>query len=117
MVCNATTYFVLRAFFYVGKEETKVGLGDQVILSLMEPYRNKRLNVTATTFFISLSLARKLLLFVIGFTSFQTIKCRMCQSNKAKVKYANCLLSVCGKHSASVCHTCLHAVDFDEGIN
>ena len=33
-------------------------------------------------------------------------KGRMCQSNKTKVKCANCLLFVCGKCSAPVCHTC-----------
>ena len=33
-------------------------------------------------------------------------KCRLCQSNKTKVKCANCLLFVCGKCSAQVCHNC-----------
>ena len=44
-------------------------------------------------------------------------KCRMCQSNKTKVECANCLLFVCGKCSAPVCHTCLNAKDFKEGVN
>ena len=44
-------------------------------------------------------------------------KCRMGQSNKTKVKCANCLLFVCGKCSGPVCHTCLNAEDFEEGVN
>ena len=44
-------------------------------------------------------------------------KCRMCESNKTKVKCANCLLFVCGKCSASVSHTCLNAKDFEKGVN
>ena len=44
-------------------------------------------------------------------------KCRMCQSNKTKFKYANCLLFVGGKYSAPVYHTCLNAEDFEEGVN
>ena len=44
-------------------------------------------------------------------------KCRMCQSNKTKVMCANCLLFVCGKCYAPVCHTCLNAEDFEKGVN
>ena len=61
MLCDALTYFVQRAFPYVGKEVKEVGLGKHVTLSLMEPYKNTGHNVTTDNFFISLSLARKLL--------------------------------------------------------
>ena len=63
MLCDATTYHVLRAFPYVGKEEDRVltGLGEFVTLSLLEPYRNAGLNVTCDNFLKSLSLAKKLL--------------------------------------------------------
>ena len=60
MLCDATTYYVLRAFPYVGKEEdlASTGLGEFVTLTLMEPYRNAGLNVTCDNFFTSLSLAK-----------------------------------------------------------
>ena len=63
MLCDATTYYVLRAFPYVGKEEDRAstGLGEFVTLSLLEPYQNVGLNVTCDNFFTSLSLAKKLL--------------------------------------------------------
>ena len=63
MLCDATTYYVLRAFPYVGKEEDRAstGLGEFVTLSLLEPYQNAGLNVTCDNFFTSLSLAKKLL--------------------------------------------------------
>ena len=63
MLCNATTYYVLRAFPNVGKEEDRVsiGLGDFVTLSLLEPYRNAGLSITCDIFFTSLSLAKKVL--------------------------------------------------------
>ena len=50
MVCDTTTSFVLRAFPYVGREEREVGLGEQVTLSLMEPYKNMGLNVITGNF-------------------------------------------------------------------
>ena len=55
MLCDATTYYVLRAFPYVGKEEDRAstGLGEFVILTLLEPYRNAGLNVTCDNFFTS----------------------------------------------------------------
>ena len=59
--CNASTYFVLRAFPYVGKKEREVGLHEHVTLSLMESHQNTGLNVNTENFFTSLSLARKLL--------------------------------------------------------
>ena len=61
MVCDTTTFFVLRAFPYVGREEREVGFGDHVTFSLMQPYENTGLNVTTDNFFTSLSLARRLL--------------------------------------------------------
>ena len=63
MLCDVTTYYVLRAFPYVSKEEDRVstGLGEFVTLSLFEPYRNASLNVTCDNFFTSFSLAKKLL--------------------------------------------------------
>ena len=60
IVCDTTTYFVLRAFFYVGREEREVGLGEHVTLSLMEPYKKMGLNVTTDNFITSLSQARRL---------------------------------------------------------
>ena len=62
MVYDTTISFVLRAFPYVGREERKVGLGEHVTLSVMEPYKNTRLVITTDNFFTSLSLARRLLL-------------------------------------------------------
>ena len=59
MVCDATTSFVLWAFPYVGREEIEVGLGEHVILSLMEPYKNTGLNVTTDNFLKTLSLVRR----------------------------------------------------------
>ena len=63
MLCDATTYYVLRAFPYVGKEEDRssTGLGEFVTLSLLEPYRNAGLNVNCDNIFTSLSLTKKLL--------------------------------------------------------
>ena len=63
MLCDATTYYVLRALPYVGKEEDRAstGLGEFVTLSLLEPYQNAGLNVTCENFITSLSLAKKLL--------------------------------------------------------
>ena len=61
MLCDATTYYVLQAFPYVGKEDREGGLGEHVVLSLMEAYKNCGLNVTTDNLFTSLALARKLL--------------------------------------------------------
>ena len=60
MLCDATKCYVLQAFPYVGKEKDRAsaGLGEFVILSLLEPYQNAGLNVTYN-FFTSLSLAKK----------------------------------------------------------
>ena len=62
MLCDATTYHVLRAFPYVGKEEDRVstGLGEFVTLSLLKPYRNAGLNATCDNFFKSLSCKKTL---------------------------------------------------------
>ena len=63
MLRDATTYYVLRAFPYVGMEEDRAstGRGEFVTLSLLEPYRNAGLNVTCDNFFTFLSLAKNLL--------------------------------------------------------
>ena len=45
------------------------------------------------------------------------VNCRMCQSNKTKVRCANCLFFACDKCSAPVCHTCLNSEDFEERVN
>lgn len=47
---------------YLGKDDTRQtkGLGGQVILQLVEPYRNKEYHVTTDQFFTSLSLTKKL---------------------------------------------------------
>ena len=51
MLCDATTYYVLRAFPYVGKKEDRAstGLGEFVLL-LLEPYQNAGLNVIGGNF-------------------------------------------------------------------
>ena len=38
-MCDAGTFFVLRAFPYVGKKEKEVGLGEHATWSLMEQYK------------------------------------------------------------------------------
>ena len=40
MLCDTTTYYVLRAFSYVGIEEHRLstGFGEFITLSLLEPY-------------------------------------------------------------------------------
>ena len=60
MLCDATTYYVLRAFPYVDKkDQASTGLGEFATLSLLEPYRNAGLDVSCDNFFTSLSLAKK----------------------------------------------------------
>ena len=63
MLCDATTYYVLRAFSYVGKEAHQVstGRGKFITLSLLEPYRKTDLNMTCDNSFTSLSLAKNIL--------------------------------------------------------
>ena len=60
MLCDATTYYVLRAFPSVGKEEDQfsTGLGEFVTLSFLEPYRNAGLTLTCDNFFTSLPLEK-----------------------------------------------------------
>ena len=61
MFCDATTYYVLRAFPYVGKEDRVLtGLREFVTLSLLEPYRNAGLNVTCDNFFFHPYLLQQL---------------------------------------------------------
>ena len=54
--------YLLNAIPYLGKDDGRQtkGLGEQVTLQLMEPYKNKGYNVTTDQFFTSLSLAKKL---------------------------------------------------------
>ena len=63
MLRDATTYYVLRAFPYIGIEEDRAstGRGEFVTLSLLEPFRNAGLNVTCDNFFTFLSLPKNLL--------------------------------------------------------
>ena len=54
--------YLLNAIPYLGKDDgrTTKGLGEQVTLELIEPYKNKGYHVTSDQFFTSLSLAKKL---------------------------------------------------------
>ena len=54
--------YFLNAIPYLGKDDGRQikGLGEQVTLQLMKPYKNKGYHVTTDQFFTSLSLARKL---------------------------------------------------------
>ena len=63
MFCDATTYFVLRAFPYVDKEKDRAltGLGKFVTLSLLEPCRNAGLILICDNFLQPCLLQKKLL--------------------------------------------------------
>lgn len=54
--------YLLNAIPYLGKDDGRStkGLGEQVTLQLVEPYKNKGYHITTDQFFTSLSLAKKL---------------------------------------------------------
>ena len=61
MICDVDTYYVLQAFPYTGKtDRIEEGLGDHVVMKLMNPYFETGLNVTTDNFFTNLSTAKKL---------------------------------------------------------
>ena len=50
MLCDVKTFYFLRAMPYVGKEDRpQVGVAEQVVMSLMEPYRKTGQNVATVT--------------------------------------------------------------------
>ena len=53
--------YALRIVIIVGKEDRKGGLGEYVVMSLMQEYKILGFNVTIDNFFKSLALARNLL--------------------------------------------------------
>ena len=63
-LCCAESSYILAGFPYLGKDEERdanMGLGEHVVLKLMEPYFDMGLNVTTDNFFSSLELCKKLL--------------------------------------------------------
>ena len=60
--CDVKTFHVLRAIPYVGKEDRpQIGVGEHVVMSLMEPYHNTGQNFTTDNYFTSLKTAKNLL--------------------------------------------------------
>ena len=63
-LCCAESSYILAGFPYLGKDEERdanMGLGEHVVLKLMEPYFDMGLNVTTDNLFSSLELCKKLL--------------------------------------------------------
>ena len=58
--CDIGTNYVIQTFLYIGKtDQIEEGLGNQVVMKLMNPYFNTGLNVTTENFFTNLSVAKK----------------------------------------------------------
>ena len=61
MICDADTYYVYQAFLYTGKTDpVGEGLGDYVVVKLMNPDFDRGLYVTKDNFLTNLSTAKKL---------------------------------------------------------
>ena len=61
IICDADTYYVLQVFSYTGKaDRIEEGLGNHVVIKLMNPYSGTRLNVITDNFLTNRSTAKKL---------------------------------------------------------
>ena len=59
MNCDIGTNYVIQTFLYTGKtDQIEEGLGNQVVMKLMNPYFNTGLNVTTENFFTTFLLPR-----------------------------------------------------------